>query len=142
MMAVRYHRCTCHQRYNGGDTAPATYSAVSPEDKDLSYSKFVPCNAPAHNSYSANNGEVQQKKEDDEDESGSNGGGLAGGLRGATQPWYFHAVASGILIVHGLTFLVPSDPTSDEKDMVRTVAGWLGYDMDWIKVYIPYAQVN
>ena len=58
------------------------------------------------------------------------------------QPWYFHVVASLILVVHGFTFLVPSDPESEDTDMVRTVAKWFGYECDWVKVFTPYAQVS
>ena len=58
------------------------------------------------------------------------------------QPWYFHVVASLILVVHGFTFLVPSDPESEDTDMVRTVAKWFGYECEWVKVFTPYAQVG
>ena len=51
-------------------------------------------------------------------------------------------VASLILVVHGFTFLVPSDPETEDTDMVRTVAKWLGYEMDWVKHFTPYAQVS
>ena len=57
------------------------------------------------------------------------------------QPWYFHVVASLILVVHGFTFLVPSDPESEDTDMVRTVAKWFGYECEWVKIFTPYAQV-
>ena len=58
------------------------------------------------------------------------------------QPWYFHVVASVILVVHGFTFLIPHDTESEDTDMVRTVAGWLDYDMSWVKPLTPYAQVK
>ena len=58
------------------------------------------------------------------------------------QPWYFHVVASLILVVHGFTFLVPSDPESEDTDMVRTVAKWFGYECEWVKIFTPYAQVS
>ena len=58
------------------------------------------------------------------------------------QPWYFHVVASIILVVHGFTFLVPQDPEVEDTDMVRTVARWMGYDMEWVKQFTPYAQVR
>ena len=58
------------------------------------------------------------------------------------QPWYFHVVASLILVVHGFTFLVPSDPESEDTDMVRTVAKWFGYECEWVKIFTPYAQVH
>ena len=51
-------------------------------------------------------------------------------------------MASLILVVHGSTFLVPSDPETEDTDMVRTVAKWLGYEMDWVKHFTPYAQVR
>ena len=69
-------------------------------------------------------------------------GGLDGGDGKQPQPWYFHVVASLILVVHGFTFLVPSDPESEDTDMVRTVAKWFGYECDWVKVFTPYAQVS
>ncbi len=51
-------------------------------------------------------------------------------------------MASLILVVHGLTFLVPGDASEgDDTDMVRTVARWFGQDMDWVKPLTPYAQV-
>ena len=44
-------------------------------------------------------------------------------------------------MVHGFTFLVPSDPESEDTDMVRTVAKWFGYECEWVKIFPPYAQV-
>ncbi len=157
MMAVRYHRCTCHQRYNGGGNAPSTYSAISPDDKDGSYSKFIPCNAPTASNSASSNGHGHHHhhhhqnnsasiRDDDDDISeegavdGSEGSSGKGG--GGPQPWYFHVVASLILVVHGLTFLVPHDPDAEDTDMVRTVAGWLGYEMEWVRNFTPYAQVR
>ena len=46
------------------------------------------------------------------------------------------------LQVHGFTFLVPQAPEADDTDMVRTVARWMGYDMEWVKTFTPYAQVS
>ena len=57
------------------------------------------------------------------------------------QPWYFHIVASFILVVHGFTFLVPQDSDSDDTDMMRTIGKWFGFDWEWMKPFTPYAQV-
>lgn len=58
------------------------------------------------------------------------------------QPWYFHIVASVILVIHGFTFLVPTDSEADDTDMMRTIGKWLGFDWDWMKPLTPYAQVE
>ena len=153
MMAVRYHRCTCHQRYNNNGNVPSTYSAISPDDKDGSYSKFIPCNAAASNGHSCGgqgDGAAARSGGNDDDDAAARqvepaaaeGDTGNGGKGGGPQPWYFHVVASLILVVHGLTFLVPHDPEAEDTDMVRTVAGWLGYEMDWVKYFTPYAQVR
>ena len=57
------------------------------------------------------------------------------------QPWYFHVVASFILVIHGLTFLVPHDPETEDTDMMRIIGKWFGFDWDWMKHFTPYAQV-
>ena len=59
-----------------------------------------------------------------------------------SQPWYFHVVASVILVVHGLTFLVPHDPETEDTDMMRIIGRWFGFDWEWMKHFTPYAQVN
>merc|ERR1712061_118678 len=56
------------------------------------------------------------------------------------QPWYFHVVASVILVVHGLTFLVPHDPETEDTDMMRIIGRWFGFDWEWMKHFTPYAQ--
>ena len=58
------------------------------------------------------------------------------------QPWYFHIVASFILVVHGFTFLVPQDSDTDDTDMMRTIGKWFGFDWEWMKPFTPYAQVK
>ena len=114
MMAVRYHGCTCHQRYSqqhnlvkDGQSLAHTrghdMEATRPDDLTVSASK---------------DGEVSKP-----------------------QPWYFHVVASVILVIHGLTFLVPTDIEDEDTDMVRTVARWFGYELDWVRHFTPYAQV-
>merc|ERR1711953_635457 len=56
------------------------------------------------------------------------------------QPWYFHVVASFILVIHGLTFLVPHDPETEDTDMMRIIGKWFGFDWDWMEHFTPYAQ--
>merc|ERR1712061_217866 len=56
------------------------------------------------------------------------------------QPWYFHVVASVILVVHGLTFLVPHDPETEDTDMMRIIGRGFGFDWEWMKNFTPYAQ--
>ena len=72
--------------------------------------------------------EASEAKEDKEEENKS-------------QPWYFHVVASVILVVHGLTFLVPHDPETEDTDMMRIIGRWFGFDWEWMKHFTPYAQV-
>ena len=72
--------------------------------------------------------EATEAKEDKEEENKS-------------QPWYFHVVASVILVVHGLTFLVPHDPETEDTDMMRIIGRWFGFDWEWMKHFTPYAQV-
>ena len=50
-------------------------------------------------------------------------------------------VASFILVIHGLTFLVPHDPETEDTDMMRIIGKWFGFDWDWMKHFTPYAQV-
>lgn len=121
MMAVRYHGCTCHLRYS---------NASSNVD-----------NGHGHNSLGLKDNTALVDKEDLEDEGGGAGGGTGDEIK--PQPWYFHVVASVILVVHGFTFLVPqSSEGGEDTDMVRTIARWLGYDMEWVKQFTPYAQVG
>jgi len=70
---------------------------------------------------------AKEDKEDKEEENKS-------------QPWYFHVVASVILVVHGLTFLVPHDPETEDTDMMRIIGRWFGFDWEWMKHFTPYAQ--
>ncbi|TRY73373.1 hypothetical protein TCAL_01535 [Tigriopus californicus] len=125
MMAVRYHRCTCHLRY----------SNATPSNVDNGHGG-------GHNSLSwKDNGALE--KEDPGDGTaggGGNGSGSGSGDEIKPQPWYFHVVASVILVVHGFTFLVPQSSEGEDTDMVRTIARWLGYDMEWVKQFTPYAQ--
>ena len=73
--------------------------------------------------------EEAEKDKDDKDEENK------------SQPWYFHVVASVILVVHGLTFLVPHDPETEDSDMMRIIGRWFGFDWEWMKHFTPYAQV-
>ncbi len=131
MMAVRYHGCTCHLRYSNAN------------NKDGNYSPINNANGKANNNSNSNNvsskdlaAEAKDGK-DDLDEAGK--GEEEEEVK--PQPWYFHVVASFILVVHGLTFLVPHDPDSEDTDMMRIVGKWFGFDWDWMKVFTPYAQV-
>ena len=101
MMAVRYHKCTCHLRY-------ATINKKS-EDSD-------------ENAQASSDDTTQEKKE--------------------KQPWYYHFAASLILIVQGLTFLAPNDLDGEDTDMVRIVGKWFGFDLEFLKMFTPYAQVK
>ena len=138
MMAVRYHGCTCHQRYQTSMNGSAGLSSSSSSSSSSNHSNSNGKdnnNGNGRDVVSAKDSEQQQQLEDvvkgDDKDSGE--------IR--PQPWYFHVVASLILVVHGFTFLVPQDPESEDTDMVRTVAKWFGYEMDWIKQFTPYAQV-
>eukprot|EP00095_Tigriopus_kingsejongensis_P002009 maker-scaffold419_size176504-snap-gene-0.29 protein:Tk02009 transcript:maker-scaffold419_size176504-snap-gene-0.29-mRNA-1 annotation:"amidase" len=112
MMAVRYHRCTCHLRYSNG-TAAGTVGVNNGHAQ-------------------AGQGHDSGKDKEDDDEAASE--------EIKPQPWYFHVVASVILVVHGFTFLVPQSSDAEDTDMVRTIARWLGYDIEWVKQFTPYAQ--
>ena len=121
MYAVRYHGCTCHQRYSqqNGDHSGGVPNGTT-TSSNRNNSDITPLD----------NGSA-----DDGSDNGDDGGDVK------PQPWYFHVVASLILVVHGITFLVPQDTEEDDTDMVRTLAKWFGYDMDWVKPLTPYAQV-
>ena len=71
---------------------------------------------------------------------GSGKGGEAVDNKLPPQPWYFHAIASFILIVHGFTFLVPQDPAEGE-DASLTLSKWIGCPAESIRMIGPYAQV-
>ena len=116
MMAVRYHGCTCHLRYSAANNA--NNSVTKKADKS---------EASGDKSEAADEG----AKEDEEDKEEEN----------KSQPWYFHVVASVILVVHGLTFLVPHDPETEDTDMMRIIGRWFGFDWEWMKHFTPYAQV-
>jgi len=138
MMAVRYHRCTCHQRYSGqhqlqtpsalkdtsnckkenDDNFPSLYSAIKPGAGLDSYSRFAPASCRGEMLAAANgsNGRAPAMDDDEGSEEGLEGSKDEEGK--PPQPWYFHVVASLILVVHGLTFLVPHDPDGEDTDMV------------------------
>ena len=129
-MAVRYHGCTCHQRYQGNAVALSNGHTVASRDNNNR-------NGSADQMLKNGNGVYSSIEEPS---SNPPAGGKPDEPK--PQPWYFHVVASLILVVHGFTFLVPSDPDSEDTDMVRTIAKWAGYEMDWVKCFTPYAQVN
>lgn len=141
MMAVRYHGCTCHQRHptlNGsGPSSNGTLATGSHNghgggnntNGGAGGREVVSSAASKELQVAADEAAAKDKDQGDNGE-----------IR--PQPWYFHVVASLILVVHGFTFLVPQDPESEDTDMVRTVAKWFGYEMEWIKQFTPYAQVN
>lgn len=135
MMAVRYHGCTCHQRYSAQQQSNgngATYGAATQSKDNNRYNKSNIEIVTNDNICSIYRNELS--KSDEEDEDGKQ-------EEPKPQPWYFHVVASLILVVHGLTFLVPQDSDVEDTDMVRTVAKWFGYELDWVKHFTPYAQV-
>ena len=116
MMAVRYHGCTCHLRYSAANNANNSVTKKAEKSE-----------ASGDKSEAADEG-AKEDKEDKEEENKS-------------QPWYFHVVASVILVVHGLTFLVPHDPETEDTDMMRIIGRWFGFDWEWMKHFTPYAQV-
>lgn len=111
-MAVRYHGCTCHLRYSAAANANAANQNGG---------------AKKSSNEAANSDDSNDKNDDKEEENKS-------------QPWYFHVVASVILVVHGLTFLVPHDPETEDTDMMRIIGRWFGFDWEWMKHFTPYAQ--
>ena len=119
MMAVRYHGCTCHQRYSN-----ALQSRVNGDSNGNAKDALANYETGAV----ANKLDTEDEDEDETEDS-------------KPQPGYFHVVASFILIVHGFTFLVPPDADSEDTDMMRTVGKWLGFDWDWMRFFTPYFQV-
>lgn len=111
MMAVRYHGCTCHLRYSNANAG--TNKSLNKKSTD--------------NDKKDDSDSKDDNKDDKEEENKS-------------QPWYFHVVASVILVVHGLTFLVPHDPETEDTDMMRIIGRWFGLDWEWMKHFTPYAQ--
>jgi len=85
MMAVRYHGCTCHLRY----------SAAANQNQNSVKKGSDNSNTSGSNEKSDSNSDESNdaNKSDDKEEENK------------SQPWYFHVVASVILVVHGLTFL-------------------------------------
>lgn len=143
-MAVRYHRCTCHLRYTNGSAAAMNgghghsgapnghgihedNSVYQVGGRDRDEGLILSDRGGNGGDSSSDDESKASKAPEDKDEI-------------KPQPWYFHVVASIILVVHGFTFLVPQDPEADDTDMVRTVARWVGYDMEWVKTFTPYAQ--
>ena len=122
-MAVRYHGCTCHLRYSA---AANGNSGVKKGGSDNSTAGGG--NNDKSDNDDSNNDANGGKSDDKEEENKS-------------QPWYFHVVASVILVVHGLTFLVPHDPETEDTDMMRIIGRWFGFDWEWMKHFTPYAQV-
>ncbi|XP_040564188.1 uncharacterized protein [Lepeophtheirus salmonis] len=113
MMAVRYHGCTCHQRF-----CASTKTSSSGQLQSLSGDK---------------NSLLSNAEDDDKSEESK------------PQPWYFHVIASFILVIHGFTFLVPQDPLVENEDGsvangADTLSRWIGYDPEWIRWISPYAQ--
>ena len=135
MMAVRYHGCTCHLKY----------SALKKSSSDnLNNSNTNNSN----NSNSNDNTKVDANKPNNNTnnkDQDSNAIGTSNADKNeeekTAQPWYFHVVASFILVIHGLTFLVPHDPETEDTDMMRIIGKWFGFDWDWMKHFTPYAQV-
>jgi len=122
MMAVRYHGCTCHLRYSAAANQNQNQNSVK-KGSDNS-------NTSGNNEKNDNNSDESNNdaKSDDKEEENK------------SQPWYFHVVASVILVVHGLTFLVPHDPETEDTDMMRIIGRWFGFDWEWMKHFTPYAQ--
>ena len=134
MMAVRYHGCTCHLKY----------SALKKSSSDnLNNSNTNNSN----NSNSNDNTKVDANKPNnntnnkDQDSNAIGTSNDKNEEEKTAQPWYFHVVASFILVIHGLTFLVPHDPETEDTDMMRIIGKWFGFDWDWMKHFTPYAQV-
>ena len=115
MMAVRYHGCTCHLKY----------SALKKSSSDINNANIEPKT------------DTKAVKNDDDSNSTNN----EKEEEKTAQPWYFHVVASFILVIHGLTFLVPHDPETEDTDMMRIIGKWFGFDWDWMKHFTPSAQV-
>lgn len=117
-MAVRYHGCTCHLRYS------ALKKSSSDQASNASNNELNNKNENKSNAKEDSNSNANSEKEEEK----------------TAQPWYFHVVASFILVIHGLTFLVPHDPETEDTDMMRIIGKWFGFDWDWMKHFTPYAQ--
>ena len=128
MMAVRYHGCTCHLRYSAAAAAANTANGVKKSDNDKAATAADNDNETNNESNGSNKNDNAAANDKEADENKS-------------QPWYFHVVASVILVVHGLTFLVPHDPETEDTDMMRIIGRWFGFDWEWMKHFTPYAQV-
>ena len=48
----------------------------------------------------------------------------------------------GHLLIQGLTFLAPNEPETEDTDMVRTLGKWFGFELEFVKNFTPYAQVE
>eukprot|EP00096_Caligus_rogercresseyi_P011060 TRINITY_DN4230_c4_g1_i1.p1 TRINITY_DN4230_c4_g1~~TRINITY_DN4230_c4_g1_i1.p1 ORF type:complete len:221 (+),score=60.33 TRINITY_DN4230_c4_g1_i1:122-784(+) len=120
MMAVRYHGCTCHQRF----------CAASAKSGGSSSSSSSPSGGSSLSTVSLSPG-----GEDGDEKLGE---------ESKPQPWYFHVIASFILVIHGFTFLVPQDPLVENEDGsgngAESLSRWIGYDPEWIRWISPYAQ--
>ena len=123
MMAVRYHGCTCHLRYSNAA------AGHQPNNKSVNNKKSNSDNNDKKDSSTEDASAKDDKNDADKDDENK------------SQPWYFHVVASVILVVHGLTFLVPHDPETEDTDMMRIIGRWFGLDWEWMKHFTPYAQV-
>lgn len=106
--------------------------------------RYHGCTCHLRYSNSNSNAKTEDSTETNADNSSKNSSENSSEKEGEnkSQPWYFHVVASVILVVHGLTFLVPHDPETEDTDMMRIIGRWFGFDWEWMKHLTPYAQVS
>lgn len=145
MMAVRYHGCTCHQRFCTNGTNGRSNAESGKYNKYDKYDSIPPPSLRGGGSKHSSGALAEMEKKPNVPANTSTGGEeeededfKLDEIR--PQPWYFHVIASLILIVHGFTFLVPQDP-DDDNDGVKTLARWFGYEFEWLRMIAPYLQV-
>ena len=125
-MAVRYHGCTCHLKYSALKKSSSDNLNNTTTNSNSNDTK-VDANKPNNSTNNKEDSNAIGTNDKEEEKT--------------AQPWYFHVVASFILVIHGLTFLVPHDPETEDTDMMRIIGKWFGFDWDWMKHFTPYAQV-
>jgi len=126
MMAVRYHGCTCHLKYSALKKSSSDNLNNTTTNSNSNDNTKVDANKPSNSTTNKEDSNAIGTNDKEEEKT--------------AQPWYFHVVASFILVIHGLTFLVPHDPETEDTDMMRIIGKWFGFDWDWMKHFTPYAQ--
>ena len=140
-MAVRYHGCTCHLKYSALKKSSSDNLSNSTNNSNNSNSNDN-SKIDANNKSNTTNNTNSKDQDSNSTNAISTNSNDKNEEEKTAQPWYFHVVASFILVIHGLTFLVPHDPETEDTDMMRIIGKWFGFDWDWMKHFTPYAQVK